>query len=61
MERTLIAGSSKPILECMQSQGRGVGELLKHNFYTNKFDTTGWRIIYCVHDGVECLVIYICG
>lgn len=43
VERTLTAGSSKPILDCMQSQGRGVADLLKHNFYTNKFDTTAWN------------------
>lgn len=40
IERTLIAESSKPILECMQAPDQ---ELCKHNFYTDKFDSTAWN------------------
>lgn len=39
VERTLEAGGGKKILDCMRSdQGSA---LLKHNYYNDKFDTTG--------------------
>lgn len=39
VERKLKAETSEPIFSCMKFTG---GEhILKHNFYTNKFDTTG--------------------
>jgi len=40
IERTLIAESSKPILECMQAPDQSI---CKHNFYTDKFDSTAWN------------------
>lgn len=43
VERTLVAGTSKEILGCMRLQVQGGAELLKHNFYTNKFDATAWN------------------
>jgi hypothetical protein len=42
IERTLIAESSKPILECMQVP-EAMSNLVKHNYYTNKFDATAWN------------------
>lgn len=38
IERTLKAESSKPIVECMLAADQS---LTRHNYYTNKFDTTG--------------------
>lgn len=35
----MLAESSKPIFSCMAYTGGD--HILKHNFYTNKFDTTG--------------------
>lgn len=43
IERKLVAEGSKPIRQCLRSN---VSEdVLKHNFYTNKFDTTGRRFV----------------
>jgi len=41
MERTMNAESSKPIFSCMEFKGGD--HILKHNFYTNKFDSTAWN------------------
>lgn len=40
IERSLIARSAKPILECMQLPD---DTLTRHNFYTDKFDCTAWN------------------
>ena len=40
VERTIKAGSSEPILECMRTTDTN---LTKHNFYVNKFDSTAWN------------------
>jgi len=40
VERTLIAESSKPLLECIQLPDQ---TLTKHNYYTDKFDCTAWN------------------
>ena len=42
VERTLKAGNSAPILDCMRLDGEGLA-LTKHNYYSNKFDTTAWN------------------
>jgi hypothetical protein len=39
VERTFEARSAKKILDCIRSDQNN--ELLQHNFYTNKFDSTG--------------------
>lgn len=41
IERTMIAESSKPVFSCMEFTGGD--HILKHNYYTNKFDTTAWN------------------
>jgi len=41
VERTNEANKAKMIQECIQSGEKP--EILKHNFYTNKFDTTAWN------------------
>ena len=40
MERTINATSAKTINACMQVPD---DTLTRHNFYTNKFDTTAWN------------------
>lgn len=45
-ERTLIAESSEPILSCMRYSGGD--HILKHNFYTDKFDATAYNDIDAV-------------
>jgi hypothetical protein len=40
VERTLKAGSSAPILDCMKA---GDESLTKFNYYSNKFDATAWN------------------
>jgi hypothetical protein len=40
VERTLKAGSSAPILDCMKL---GDDTLTKHNYFANKFDATAWN------------------
>lgn len=40
VERTLKAGSSAPILDCMKL---GDDTLTKHNYFANKFDSTAWN------------------
>lgn len=42
VERTLKAGNSAPILDCMRLEGEGLA-LTKHNYFSNKFDTTAWN------------------
>lgn len=39
VERTNEANKAKMIQDCIRSGDKP--EILKHNFYTNKFDTTG--------------------
>lgn len=43
LERTLIAESSKPILDCMQLPQGSKNPLVRHNYFTNKFDATAWN------------------
>lgn len=45
-ERSLIAESSEPILSCMRYSGGD--HILKHNFYTDKFDATAYNDIDAV-------------
>jgi hypothetical protein len=40
VERTLKAGNSAPILDCMRL---GDDSLTKHNYFANKFDSTAWN------------------
>jgi hypothetical protein len=40
VERTLKAGNSAPILDCMRL---GDDTLTKHNYFANKFDSTAWN------------------
>lgn len=40
-ERTLVAESSAPIMDCMRYMGGD--HILTHNFYTNKFDATAYN------------------
>lgn len=45
-ERTLVAESSAPIMDCMKFCGGD--HILQHNFYTNKFDATAYNDIEAV-------------
>jgi hypothetical protein len=45
-ERTLVAESSAPIMDCMRFCGGD--HILQHNFYTNKFDATAYNDIEAV-------------
>lgn len=40
IERSLEARQSRPILECLRL---GDDKITKHNYYTNKFDSTAWN------------------
>lgn len=42
VERTNEANKAKMIQDCIRSGDKP--EILKHNFYTNKFDTTGTNL-----------------
>jgi hypothetical protein len=50
MERTLNATSAKTINSCMQLPD---DTLTRHNFYTNKFDTTAWNDIDAIPRSVS--------
>ena len=52
-ERTLNATSAKTINECMRAPN---DTLTRHNFFTNKFDTTAWYLLIIYLSTLKCVL-----